>query len=99
VTVLSYKQIAMIAHAAPAADEAHAPFVSAVMAALPETPRNEDVVQAIATVMASPAPALPSFGNSAPELLNKIKNQPEPSRAEPSRAAPVPTKHKRERVT
>jgi hypothetical protein len=98
-TILTYKQLDMIARAAPPVDEAHAPFVAAVMALLPPVPHNADIAKAIATVLASSAPALDSFGNSAPkpEPVKAEHSKAEHSKAEPAKAPPVAsTKRRRE---
>jgi hypothetical protein len=101
-TTLTYKQLDMIAKAAPAVDECHTAFISVVMAALPDNPRNEDVTKAIATVLASPAPALESFGNSAPKpepskVNSEKSSELKPVKAEPNKVPPAAsTKRRRE---
>jgi hypothetical protein len=92
----------MIARAAPPVDEAHAPFVAAVMAALPDKPSNSDVSQAIAAVLSSPAPALESFGNSAPEptkakseKFSDLNAKAEHNKAEHNKASPAASSKRR----
>jgi hypothetical protein len=73
--MLTFRQMLMLEASMPAASDAQAAFIAAVMKNLPVQPTNQDLDSAIKNILASTAPASSMFGNIGPKNTSESEKR------------------------